>query len=736
MIVLASICIFLDGLSVVAIYFRNSMPLFVTQLICKFYLISMLWVGWVNIVYVSLDMTSTRSYHSKMTGTMAIVTIIENILILVLPISIYEKGIEVYTYGPAVIVTYIFTIFYIVSALIISVYIISKGNSRRGSAVLITTILWIIGALIQFFNNEFLLVGFAMAAGVMVLYIVMENPDSYLDRNLDCFNSYALSSYLTAKIEENEKFNILEISITNIKNLEDRNIDIITETKKIISAIKMDRDVRLFKSYSTGLLVISKNYEKLNYLCSFANKIISQYDGANESIFMSLVKDAQQFEDFNEIVRFLTYIRDTSKSRLSSTIYVSDDMIEKYREIENVQREIDAALKEDRVEVFYQPICSIEKNIPTSAESLARIRKKDGSLLSPGIFIPVAEKSGQILEIGERVLQKVCEFIRDSEATALGIDTIHVNLSAIQCDDANAATNLNRIVEDCGIDPKYISFEITETAVSSSKDILIENMNILTSKGYKFALDDFGKGESNLMYIVDMPISIIKFDMELSKSFFYNEKARIVVSSVSKMANQLNLPVVAEGIESKEELDSIAEEGVSLIQGYFYSKPLPASEFIEYIKNYKKDEFIIEKTSDETNFQEENSIINIHGNKLLLVEDNEINAEMTQEILEDFGFEVDIANDGTVAVDIISKAKDNEYSLILMDIRMPVMDGYEASRRIRALENKVLANTPIIALTAQNTEEDRKATIEAGMNQFLTKPLDINRFNEIVIIVD
>ena len=115
------------------------------------------------------------------------------------------------------------------------------------------------------------------------------------------------------------------------------------------------------------------------------------------------------------------------------------------------------------------------------------------------------------------------------------------------------------------------------------------------------------------------------------------------------------------------------------------------------------------------------------GKKILLVEDNEMNREIACEILEEYGFELDTAEDGTVAVEKMENAKAGQYDVILMDIQMPIMDGYEAARRIRALPDKAVANIPIIAMTANAFEEDRQAAFNAGMNEHVAKPVDINK---------
>lgn len=121
-----------------------------------------------------------------------------------------------------------------------------------------------------------------------------------------------------------------------------------------------------------------------------------------------------------------------------------------------------------------------------------------------------------------------------------------------------------------------------------------------------------------------------------------------------------------------------------------------------------------------------------HGKEILLVENNELNQEIAVEILKEVGFDVDVANDGVVAVERMREAKPGRYELILMDIQMPVMDGYEATRQIRALENPDVAGIPIIAMTANAFDEDKKAALEAGMNGHIAKPIDVSKLLELL----
>lgn len=728
MLIMIIACISFDAISVVAIFYSDALSMLTVKTICRIYLISMVWVGWIDFCYVSLDLSSNAVKHKRSMIIMAAVSVVESVLIAVLPISIFNSNGEIYTYGPAVIATYVFTLFYILSVLSIAVYVSKWKSSRRGMAVILTTSLWLLAAAIQALNNAYLVVGFSMAVGAMILYIVMENPDANLDKQLGCFNSYAFYRYLAAKTAKGEKFSLLEFSVTDINALENRDIDVAQITKKVVEDFENTEGLYMFKNMSASIVAISESKEILEDVNSAIMKVVSGHREISDSIVVVSIDDVNRLETANEIVKFLTHVRNDS-SRLSATVHVTEDMVEKYKDSKKVEQEIDLALEEDRVEVFLQPICRKGEKIVPAAEALVRIRNRDGSLLSPGAFIPVAELTGQVGKLGERVLEKVCQFLRDSDAVKLGLGKIDVNLSAVQCDDVSTAGTLSGIVDKYGISPNLVNFEITETAVSSARDVLLENMNNLVAKGFSFALDDFGKGESNLIYIVEMPVNVIKLDMDMSKAFFKVPKAKYVVEAIIEMAHRLDMPVVAEGIESKDELDRIVDAGVDFIQGYYYSRPLPMDEFIEYLKTRTEDE--PEEGVDTAPEAAESELIetaesgrDLTGKRILIVEDNEMNSEIAQDILEDFGFETDTAEDGSIAVEKVVTSKPGFYDLILMDIRMPIMDGYEATRRIRAIDDEALSSIPIVALTASNKDEDKNKALASGMNQHMVKPID------------
>lgn len=179
--------------------------------------------------------------------------------------------------------------------------------------------------------------------------------------------------------------------------------------------------------------------------------------------------------------------------------------------------------------------------------------------------------------------------IKEQHIEEYGIEYVEINLSMVQCSDEKLAERYIRIMEEYNINPKFINLEITESATVEMKKTLLANMKKLIQYGITFSLDDFGTGQSNLNYIVEMPVQIVKFDREMTKSYFESHKGRFVMNAAMHMIQGMKLHIVSEGIETKEQLETMEELGIEYIQGFYFSKPLPLLEFIEFISHQKED---------------------------------------------------------------------------------------------------------------------------------------------------
>jgi len=577
----------LDILSIVAIEYRQILPVFFVKFICKTYIISLIWVGMAATGYVLTDILK-ESTHKRVIKWMLCLTSVQGIIVYALPIYIYDTAGEVYTYGPAVLCVYVFAVLYVLATVVILFVCYKRVNRRREFAVGLWMAIWIIAAVIQFLNNEILLVGFATAIGVLILLVIMENPESNLDRKLGCFNAYALSVYLKELLGRGQKFSMLNLSFGSTKLLDEHREYAEVMLRGMLRTAEKRKKVMAFINTNSDIVFISTDGDDLYRTGLDILTYFTRDEEWHKETRLTLIRKCEVLTNAEELFGFLTFLHTEYSNEKERVIPIGEKIIEKYKQRYEIEQKITEALAEDRVEVFLQPIFSNEEQRFTSAEALVRIREKDGSLLSPAVFIPVAEESGQILELGERVFEKVCEFLKYSEALALGIQLIEVNLSVIQCERRDLATRLIAITNRHEVSPEYINLEITETASINARAILLENMKTLMEYGFRFSLDDFGKGESNLMYVVEMPVCIVKLDYDMIKAFTSSRKAQMVVRAVVGMAHSMDLKLVAEGVETKEELDAICSENIDYIQGYYYSKPLPTYEFIQFLKEHNK----------------------------------------------------------------------------------------------------------------------------------------------------
>ena len=357
------------------------------------------------------------------------------------------------------------------------------------------------------------------------------------------------------------------------------------------SAVNKRRRAIAFKNTYANMVFISDDEERLYRLGIDVFEYLKNKDPEwHKETRVVLVKECETFANTEELFGFVNFVQREYVNEKERVLPVGDSIIGKYKKQFEMKQIITEALEEDRVEVFLQPIFSNETKSFSSAEALVRIRDKDGSLIPPGLFIPIAEETGQILELGERVFEKVCEFLKNTNANKLGLAVVEVNLSVIQCERKDLAERLIAIASRYKISPELINLEITETASISARATLLANMKKLMEYGFRFSLDDFGKGESNLMYVVEMPVSIVKLDYDMTKAFFNSSKAKLVLRAVVGMAHGMELKLVAEGIETREELEGMCNEGIDYIQGYYYSKPLPMPEYLEFMKNKQEEE--------------------------------------------------------------------------------------------------------------------------------------------------
>ncbi|MCI8973773.1 MAG: EAL domain-containing protein [Lachnospiraceae bacterium] len=585
-------CIVLDVFSIGVIEYRHVLSEVFAKFVAKSYLVSLLGVALSALSYMCVDIYAKREVYWQQMRKYLVLTAAGVLGIYAVPLyyQYSADGAKVeYTYGPSVYVTYGMALIFFVRIFYLLHKERAKINPRRREAVCIWLLVWIVASQLQFMYTDILIVGYAGAIGIMVLYLKLENPETNLDRSTGLFNSGALYQYTKQFYVKEQDFSVLVLAFGNSAyqnvQMEKRAL----ARMEIIEYLLKLPDALVFKNAEDEYFVL---FADLETAAEGVRRLRSRFrsgwgveDTCMVRPYWLYLPHANVVDSAENLLYFIRYVRQNAKL-FSETDFlcIEKDRVEQmYKERETKQL-IMEAMEHDRVEVFYQPIFSTSERRITSAEALVRIRDREGNLVPPGVFIDIAEESGMILRLGEIVFEKVCQFIKRCPLEYFGLHYIEVNLSVVQCSYEDLAQDYIRIMERYQVAPANINLEITESASTNAKKTLLGNMAELMEYGVKFSLDDFGTGQSNLNYIVDMPVDLVKFDRSMTSSYFENGKARYVMEAAIHMIHGMNLEIVSEGIETAEQFRTMEELGISHIQGYYFSKPLPEEEFIQYLE--------------------------------------------------------------------------------------------------------------------------------------------------------
>ena len=250
-----------------------------------------------------------------------------------------------------------------------------------------------------------------------------------------------------------------------------------------------------------------------------------------------------------------------------------------------LENDLRRAVIHNELRLHYQPKVNIGNGLISGAEALVRWKKADGSWVSPAQFIPVAEKSGVILTIGSWVIEQACSQIRNWLDEGLPPISIAVNVSARQFRSGHLDKLVKNALEKFNIPPHHLELELTESMLMNEPERAIETMNKLKKVGVKISLDDFGTGYSNFGYLRRFPIDSLKIDQSFVRGVAIRPDDAMIVDSIIGLAQRMKLHVIAEGVETAEQLHYLRANHCDELQGYYFSKALPADEFADLLRS-------------------------------------------------------------------------------------------------------------------------------------------------------
>lgn len=563
-------------------------------------------IGSIPFVYTLYNLALTEVHIFNLNKRFKVMVLVPEILELLLILSnafakslFYYDENGLYRRGNLQVLFYLIVFYYgLFGAIYASIY--KEATTKRLRMALYSFFaIGFLSSVIQIVFPELQVQYFGISICGLVVSFMIQRPEEYLDSTLGVFNKNAFSRILSLNIHSGKKMQVLLICIEDLKFLNQTvGSGRMNEYLKLIAEFLdyvANQKVYLLTSSTFAILFTEETEEERESIVlaiqeRFTQEWVSKSNSLNLVPRMMQVEVPEDTSDLDTIISCCVYLRKLTNM---------PDKVLKAREISltsadrtvAVEKCIKDAIRNDSFEMYYQPIYSVEHERICSAEALVRLYEPGLGFIPPDEFIPIAERNGSIIKVGEQIFHKVFSFLKEEKLEEKGIAYMEINLSIVQCMQEGLAQQILDLMKQYEIEVQYVNLEITETAAANLPKLLLQNMRILSENQVRFSLDDFGTGYSNFSSVMSLPLDLIKFDKTLIDLATESEKGRNILNSLTVMVKNMNVRMVAEGVETKEQKDMLIEMGVDYLQGYYFSKPLPKDEFIKYIKNFNKENF-------------------------------------------------------------------------------------------------------------------------------------------------
>ncbi len=495
-----------------------------------------------------------------------------------------------YLHGPLMASLYVFPFGMFIWE--IAIFIIASRRFNKYQVV--TSIAMILGmaatVVIQIAFPRALIGTLVMAIIMFFAYLAYENPAYYTYEDTQCMNRRAFYEKLKKHAWKKDSLSFLAFGISDfeyyrhslgahqLEQLSTRVADFLYQNfKKNAFCLSEDKYVVVLphgdamEAYANRVRAFVENPISLSQREVLIN------------IHICPIKDLDKRFTADEVEAIVEYYLNNPQANLESYEDIRQ-IIENRFHRDSILRSIRRAIENDEFQVYFQPIYSTESKRFESAEALIRLNDPELGFINPEEMITIAEENGYIEQIGEIVFRKVCKFMKENAIHKYNVEYIEVNLSTLQCIQENLTEIYSGIMEEYGIRPSAINLEITETAQTTKNVNLMDNMLKLNASGVEFSIDDYGSGFASANYLIDLPVVIVKIDKSILWPAMKDARAMIVLKNTVRMLKDLGKHIVVEGVETEEMVNTLTECGCDCLQGYYFSKPVPPEQYLEFLR--------------------------------------------------------------------------------------------------------------------------------------------------------
>ena len=484
--------------------------------------------------------------------------------------------------------------FYLTVCLFTLVYTWKAVVMNRRIAIIYFFTVCIAGILVQLFFLDVKAELFAESVGLLGIMIAVETEDDRIDVDTGFYNRRALQLDLNNYLVNKRELWVMCIKVTNADIIPrvtgSENVDILSTLMSNYLRTKISRSYIYNMNPQTFVLtILDKDEEAVK---SLATEILVRFDmpwTINDNEY--LLKAVIMFADVPKRLPSSAdafYMADSPVPEGNDKKILCGSDLNYLLRRSAIQNAIVNGLKKDSFEVYYQPTFNLSDGSLHGAEALLRLDDETIGRIPPYEFIPISEQMGLVDVLDTFVLGEVCKLLSTELKNDTSIEAINVNLSVLQCMKPGFVQSIDKEADKYGIDRSRINFEITESVAASDYDQLSQIVSELKRSGFRFSLDDYGTGYSNVMSVFSMDLDIIKIDKSILWTAVDHELGRILLENTVRMIKQMGRKVLVEGVETKAQLDLLRDVGVDYLQGFYFSRPLPRDEFLALVANEKQ----------------------------------------------------------------------------------------------------------------------------------------------------
>lgn len=498
-----------------------------------------------------------------------------------------------YVEGPWYRLMYYSALFHLAVILILVISWRKEFGSQKTKVILDILILCGCGVVIQLLHYPLLMTGFGMSLGILALFLTINNPNANRDSLTGVYNHPYLTRRSDELIAAGKSFHIITIYLYQLKHINKvagvEGGDYILQ----LTAKKLEElcGSRVFRITGKRFLVLTMSLQEYEYYITQIKKMFEtdmQLDADSSKpatpVILSGIVHGQKLGTSGLMLEYAEYLESLSmQNGMIEVIQDDQQTMDGFLYNKKVEQYLHTAIAQDLFEVYYQPVYSTEKNDFVTLEALSRLHHPELGWIAPDVFIQIAEKNHMIEQITDLQFKRVCMFINEHRDLMKKLFNIKVNLSSLDLMRSDCSSHFIRMMDDMDIHHDWIQFEITETVATEYNAGLGMVIDGFMAAGVRLCLDDFGSGYANLNTVMRLPFSAIKIDRTLLFDICNDKKRAMFYQSIVETFHRMGYSIVSEGVETEEEMSLLSSWGVDMIQGYYFSRPLPVDELLKLL---------------------------------------------------------------------------------------------------------------------------------------------------------